>query len=63
LLAWGDDFMQRLFALPFCKGSQVVLFHYWQNGHEVLTRVHQLVLIGIANAGSLNNPDLPNFIL
>ena len=34
LLAWGDDFMQRLFALPFCKGSQ-------------------LVLIGIANAGSL----------
>ncbi len=25
LLAWGDDFMQRLFALPFCKGSQVVL--------------------------------------
>ena len=25
LLAWGDDFMQRLFALPFCKGSQLVL--------------------------------------
>jgi cell division control protein 6 len=38
LLAWGDNFMQRLFALPFCKGSQ-------------------LVLIGIANAGPVPNPN------
>jgi hypothetical protein len=41
LLAWGDDFMQRLFALPFCKGSQMVLIGI-ANAGATRCLLHQL---------------------